>query len=647
MRANTPLSLSLTRSLTHDELHPPTAVKTPGLFRISGSADTINAIQRSIDRGLPMDFAMLDEHVVSGLLKLWLRLLPDPLIPFELFPHFVEAEHAGMALYARARAEVKNVLLRRCVCLDAPVFKALVSKLPPTNLAVLHRIVSFLVKVSTFSEVRSLCLVDGGCLVGVLTCGGILQQNKMTASNLGIVIGPNVLREPKDSFFSNAGPIFEKLIVHYDVVFPKEQARFTKAQPKPSRLLRVRAQQAGASLTSRGLMGARDGTPTKGAEPDSPSPDLSSSVSSEEGPSFFRARRTGPPVRQFLGGERRAPESPASETEDSERTSGARSTLYAPNPAALSAVGTGPAPPPRKRPAPPPIAPLPPVAPLPPLSPDVGSAPAAPVRVPSQPQISAPPPLDHSDPSRPPPPLPGGGGASISASASAPATASGVAIPPPPRRRQSGTPSSLSASPSPVAAPTVIPPPLAADAAAPKFSPVRGRGRGAPPGRGRGAPPGARGGAGGASPAKVGPPPPLTVGPPPPPGGGGGGPPVLPPRDHVCAGCEQPLVPNTGIKVLGQSYHVQCFACSDCGNAFGNFIEHNGKAYCPADFQAKFGSATCSACQQGVSAAEGFVSVGEQHWHTACFTCSACSSPLEANYFLNDNGEPLCGSCYQ
>jgi hypothetical protein len=27
------------------------SVKTPGLFRISGSADTINAIRRSIDRG--------------------------------------------------------------------------------------------------------------------------------------------------------------------------------------------------------------------------------------------------------------------------------------------------------------------------------------------------------------------------------------------------------------------------------------------------------------------------------------------------------------------------------------------------------------------------------------------------------------------
>jgi hypothetical protein len=32
-----------------------------------------------------------DPHVVANLLKLFLRELPQPLIPFQLYPHFLEA----------------------------------------------------------------------------------------------------------------------------------------------------------------------------------------------------------------------------------------------------------------------------------------------------------------------------------------------------------------------------------------------------------------------------------------------------------------------------------------------------------------------------------------------------------------------------
>jgi hypothetical protein len=65
-----------------------------------------------------MDFAMLDEHVVSGLLKLWLRLLPEPIIPFELFPQFVEAEHAGMWQSAAGGSEAMLLLQHSLSMLD-------------------------------------------------------------------------------------------------------------------------------------------------------------------------------------------------------------------------------------------------------------------------------------------------------------------------------------------------------------------------------------------------------------------------------------------------------------------------------------------------------------------------------------------------
>ena len=80
------------------------AVKTAGLFRISGSSTTIFNVRDSLNRGTPavsasiafshvptgvdVELGLLDDHVVSGLLKLWLRHLPDPLIPFSFYDAF-------------------------------------------------------------------------------------------------------------------------------------------------------------------------------------------------------------------------------------------------------------------------------------------------------------------------------------------------------------------------------------------------------------------------------------------------------------------------------------------------------------------------------------------------------------------------------
>jgi RNase P subunit RPR2 len=479
-----------------------------------------------------------------------------------------------------------------------------------------------------------------------------VQQNKMTASNLGIVIGPNVLREPKDSFFSNAGPIFEKLIIHFDSVFPKEQAKFTKAQPKPSRLLRVRAQNNANSGTARGrgLMGARDAANdgdnlTSSEDLDSSNSSNSSSSSNNNNnnnsssnnnnsnkalgdsaaaaaaaaEAVFKFGKAETPNRNqshFLG-ERRTPE-PGTPPMPIVFDTG--STVYAP-PSRI------PAPPPRKRPGA--SSPAPPVAPLPPVNSSSGTSPPA----------------------------------VVARNASSPATASARAIPGITATASAGNLANVGSLASAAAA--------AANATAPLrkaslgegagrgnraggVAPAMARGRGGADlrGRGRGIPPSAagRGGVVPAAVATVGPPPPIaTVGPQQPTAthaDDGEATPPVPPRDHICAGCEGALAPNSGIKVLGQSYHVHCFTCHDCGHAFGKFIEHQGKAYCPADFSSRFGDSLCVACQQPLSLhQDGFITIQEQHWHTTCFACTACSTPLESTYFLNDEYRPLCANC--
>ena len=50
-----------------------------GIFRISGGAGNIDEIKASINRGIYP--TPTDVHAVASVLKLWLRSMPQPLIP--------------------------------------------------------------------------------------------------------------------------------------------------------------------------------------------------------------------------------------------------------------------------------------------------------------------------------------------------------------------------------------------------------------------------------------------------------------------------------------------------------------------------------------------------------------------------------------
>jgi RalA-binding protein 1 len=57
-----------------------------GVLRLSGSASEIERYQKRFDEGQDVDFARanVDVHVVAGLLKLFLREMPEPLLSIEL-----------------------------------------------------------------------------------------------------------------------------------------------------------------------------------------------------------------------------------------------------------------------------------------------------------------------------------------------------------------------------------------------------------------------------------------------------------------------------------------------------------------------------------------------------------------------------------
>lgn len=66
-----------------------------GLYRVSGFADDVEALKIRLESDYEQGENFLkncdDVHVVTGVLKLYFRLLPVPLITFDAYPHFLAA----------------------------------------------------------------------------------------------------------------------------------------------------------------------------------------------------------------------------------------------------------------------------------------------------------------------------------------------------------------------------------------------------------------------------------------------------------------------------------------------------------------------------------------------------------------------------
>lgn len=116
--------------------------------------------------------------MVTGALKLYLRELEEPLIPFALYTKTVAAMRSFET--SQNLAEVKSVL----------------QTLPDLNREVLNRLVHFLGQIAANSakyEPISLS-VDIRCGTHLSVC-----RNRMDLKNLGIVFGPTLLRPAKET----------------------------------------------------------------------------------------------------------------------------------------------------------------------------------------------------------------------------------------------------------------------------------------------------------------------------------------------------------------------------------------------------------------------------------------------------------------
>ncbi|XP_076980780.1 rho GTPase-activating protein 22 [Tamandua tetradactyla] len=127
-----------------------------GLFRLPGQANLVRDLQDSFDCGeKPLFDSTTDVHTVASLLKLYLRELPEPVIPFARYEDFLGCAQ----LLTKDEGEGTLELAKQ------------VNDLPQANYNLLRYICKFLDEVQSHSDV-----------------------NKMSVQNLATVFGPNILR---------------------------------------------------------------------------------------------------------------------------------------------------------------------------------------------------------------------------------------------------------------------------------------------------------------------------------------------------------------------------------------------------------------------------------------------------------------------
>ncbi|XP_076009103.1 rho GTPase-activating protein 45 isoform X2 [Genypterus blacodes] len=201
------------------------ALKMKGIYRVNGVKTRVEKLCQAFENGKELvELSQCSPHDISNVLKLYLRQLPEPIVPFRLYnslmglakeslqseadtPEGEEAESSGCGPVIVKGSELvdlgPNTDTEILVLVDK--LKGLLQDLPKTNVATLRYIIRHLRRIAELE-----------------------QDNKMSASNLGIVFGPSLMRpRPTGATVSlsslvdypHQARIIEALIVFYSSMF--------------------------------------------------------------------------------------------------------------------------------------------------------------------------------------------------------------------------------------------------------------------------------------------------------------------------------------------------------------------------------------------------------------------------------------------
>ncbi|XP_061866865.1 rho GTPase-activating protein 44 [Colius striatus] len=159
-----------------------------GLFRVAPSASKLKKLKAALDCCVvDVQEYSADPHAIAGALKSYLRELPEPLMTFELYEEWIQASNIP--------EQEKRLQALWGAC----------EKLPKANYNNIRYLIKFLAKLTEYQD-----------------------TNKMTPSNVAIVLGPNLLWPQADGNMTEMMTtvslqivgIIEPLIQHADWFFP-------------------------------------------------------------------------------------------------------------------------------------------------------------------------------------------------------------------------------------------------------------------------------------------------------------------------------------------------------------------------------------------------------------------------------------------
>ncbi|XP_012863675.2 rho GTPase-activating protein 44 [Echinops telfairi] len=161
-----------------------------GLFRVAPSASKLKKLKAALDCCVvDVQEYSADPHAIAGALKSYLRELPEPLMTFELYDEWIQASNI------QDQDKRLQALWNAC------------EKLPEANHNNIRYLIKFLSKLSEYQDI-----------------------NKMTPSNVAIVLGPNLLwpqaegniTEMMTTVSLQIVGVVEPIIQHADWLFPGE-----------------------------------------------------------------------------------------------------------------------------------------------------------------------------------------------------------------------------------------------------------------------------------------------------------------------------------------------------------------------------------------------------------------------------------------
>ncbi|XP_070687819.1 rho GTPase-activating protein 45 isoform X2 [Pempheris klunzingeri] len=209
------------------------ALKMKGIYRVNGVKTRVEKLCQAFENGKELvELSQCSPHDISNVLKLYLRQLPEPIMPFRLYNSLMglaKESLQGEADAPEGQEEPSSVSTAGAkgpelvdlgpdsdpeVLVMVEKLKELLKDLHKANVATLRYIIRHLRRIAELEE-----------------------DNKMSASNLGIVFGPSLMRpRPTGATISlsslvdypHQARIVEALIVFYSTIFQSKTSQSHK-----------------------------------------------------------------------------------------------------------------------------------------------------------------------------------------------------------------------------------------------------------------------------------------------------------------------------------------------------------------------------------------------------------------------------------